>query len=66
LVSNTLWSKETPDPKFETKESSQQNHAIVLSNKITFPFMVLEETWFLVPLQPMQTLDLKVRVEMQV
>jgi hypothetical protein len=51
----------TPDPKFETKESSQQNHAIVLSNKITFPFMVLEETWFLVPLQPMQTLDLKVR-----
>jgi hypothetical protein len=43
----------TPDPKFETKESSQQNHAIVLSNKITFPFMVLEETWFLLPLQPM-------------
>jgi hypothetical protein len=36
-------------------------HAIVLSNKITFPLVVLEDTWFLVPLQPMQTLDLKVR-----
>jgi hypothetical protein len=42
----------TPDPKFETKESSNQNHAIVLSNKITFPLVVLEDTWFLVPLQP--------------
>ena len=51
----------TPDPKFETKESSHQNHEIALSNKITFPLMVLEHTWFLVPLQPMQTLDLKVR-----
>jgi len=51
----------TPDPKFETKESSHQNHEIVLSNTITFPLMVLEDTWFFVPLQPMQTLDFKVR-----
>jgi hypothetical protein len=33
----------TPDPKIETKESSHQNHAIVLSNKITFPLVVLED-----------------------